>query len=61
LQDPNRLCVALTRARQAEFIVMHPKMEEKLTNLEQFEDSPLTEMLEACKRAGEFTRVIDEA
>ncbi|POS70459.1 hypothetical protein DHEL01_v211152 [Diaporthe helianthi] len=57
LQDPNRLCVAITRARQAEFIIMHPEMVNKLGNLRQFEDSPLADLLAECIANGQFARV----
>ncbi|KAJ0116674.1 hypothetical protein J7T55_009824 [Diaporthe amygdali] len=58
LQDPNRLCVALTRARQAEFILLHTDLEDKLEGLGQFANGPLAEMLEHCKDAGEFVRIV---
>lgn len=57
LQDPNRLCVAITRARQAEFIIMHPEMVNKLQNYRQFEDTPLADLLADCIRDREVTRL----
>lgn len=48
--------MALTRARQAEFILMNTHLEKKLEGLGQFAEGPLAEMLEHCKGSGEFVR-----
>ncbi|KAG6358386.1 hypothetical protein INS49_014270 [Diaporthe citri] len=56
LEDPNRLCVALSRARQAEFILMHKDMEDKLEDHDKYAQGPLGYMLRHCKRSGEFVR-----
>ncbi|KAK7729294.1 hypothetical protein SLS63_006167 [Diaporthe eres] len=50
LNNPNRLCVALTRARQAEFILMHDHLISWLYN----STGCLGEMVSVCKRAGEY-------
>ncbi|KAH8767472.1 P-loop containing nucleoside triphosphate hydrolase protein, partial [Diaporthe sp. PMI_573] len=57
LQDPNRLCVALTRARQAEFVLMNSEMVSKLRSSGKFSEGPLAEMLEHCMNADEFVRL----
>ncbi|ROW07237.1 hypothetical protein VMCG_03755 [Cytospora schulzeri] len=54
LEDPNRLCVSLTRARQAEIILMHEKMATKLRDDLEFRSGPLAKMLSLCKDAGEY-------
>lgn len=50
LNNPNRLCVALTRARQAEFILMHKDMISRL----EYATCSLGNMVSICKRAGEY-------
>ncbi|KAK2609483.1 hypothetical protein N8I77_002980 [Diaporthe amygdali] len=50
LNNPNRLCVALTRARQAEFILMH----KSLVNVLEYRSSYLRDMVTFCKKSGEF-------
>ncbi|KAL1869644.1 hypothetical protein Daus18300_005499 [Diaporthe australafricana] len=52
----DRLCVALTRARQAEIILMHERMLKELRSnwLSSYREGPLAEMLRHCEKAGEF-------
>lgn len=50
--DPNRLCVALTRARQAEFILMHKDMIQDLAQSSRHES--LRNMVSICQRSGEY-------
>lgn len=52
LENPNRLCVALTRARQAEFILMHKDM---ISRLERpYQATKLTTMVATCQKSGEY-------
>lgn len=60
IQDANRLCVAITRARQAEVILMHPKMIRQLeVSLRRAKDTDiddlkLAQMVEICKNTGQI-------
>lgn len=54
LDDPNRLCVALTRARQAEIILMHEDMLRQLRNSASFSRGPLAYIVRHCAQADEF-------
>lgn len=50
LNDPNRLCVALSRARQAEFILMH----KDLVRVLDYRSIFLRDMVAKCKDSGEY-------
>lgn len=52
LENPNRLCVALTRARQAEFILMHKDMIAWLADGSIFRT--LRAMVSTCRTSGEY-------
>ncbi|KAG8158305.1 hypothetical protein KVR01_012066 [Diaporthe batatas] len=51
LEDRSRLCVGLTRARQAEFLLMHPDL---VRAVEGGRRSCLKNVVALCKGAGEF-------
>ncbi|KAJ4388035.1 hypothetical protein N0V93_008640 [Gnomoniopsis smithogilvyi] len=53
LEDANRMCVALTRARQAEFIIMHEKMVEHVESYP-FRYPLMVEMIDYCKDNGQY-------
>lgn len=55
LDDPNRLCVAVTRARLGEVIMMDPKMTESTTFLRNAKNLPRIYSL--CKAAGQVVVV----
>lgn len=54
LDDPNRLCVALTRSRQAEVILMHEDMLRQLRANGSFSRGPLAYIVRHCAQADEF-------
>lgn len=56
LEDPNRLCVGLTRARQAEILIMTEGMMSGLS-VGRFEGQrSLNEMVAYCKREGQYVK-----
>lgn len=62
LEDPNRLCVALTRAKQAEIIIMTDNMVKQLEGTIRFNGQrPLADMVSYCKRKGQFACVENTA
>lgn len=58
LDNPNRLCVALTRARLGEFVVVHPKMTESQT-FNRFSEN-LRPIYNLCREAGQVVFVDPE-
>lgn len=56
LDDRNRLCVGLTRARQAEVILMHEGMFRQLRGNNSFSRGTLAEVVRHCEQAGEVVR-----
>ncbi len=58
LDNPNRLCVALTRARLGEFVVVHPKMVESQTFNKNSEN--LRPIYNLCREAGQVVFVDPE-
>lgn len=55
LDDPNRLCVAVTRARLGEIIMMHPRMVESTAFIRNSRN--LRGIYNLCKEAGQVTFV----
>jgi regulator of nonsense transcripts 1 len=55
LDDPNRLCVALTRARVGEVIMVHPNMPHSVTFNKNSRN--LRRIYELCKQAGQVVHV----
>ena len=58
LDNPNRLCVALTRARLGEFVVVHPKMTESQTFNRNSQN--LRPIYNLCREAGQVVFVDQE-
>ncbi|GAB1318432.1 P-loop containing nucleoside triphosphate hydrolase protein [Madurella fahalii] len=59
LDNPNRLCVAVTRARLGEVIMMHPKMPESSTFLKHSRN--LHGIYTLCREAGQLVSVDPES
>lgn len=58
LEDANRLCVGITRARQAEIIIMHHGMITELQTNCRFEhQKKLVAMIDECQNTGQYTVV----
>ena len=57
MDDPHRLNVAITRARQAEIILMHPHMTKRKVGAELENTKYLLKMWEECDRRGRLIRI----